>query len=225
MSDKLPSLNLKLHTTDNPGSPYYAGVGQQDEMTGVNMEYKTPVIYLVLSKIALRKTHLETQNLDNNPIQIPYNIYKLTYSDTFNNDQIEFELLRDHWKFHKKNRSFIPPFKKSYQFLNNAFQSEPTQKIVLTQTEENKWANDKDVLVFEDKGEKVAIHLSEDSFSYTSNQYPCNYKMLNTEPESLKNLLNFRKKLLKIKPNMFLEIEPRKNINKTLETNKKGEKI
>ncbi len=124
MSTNLPQLDLKLHTTNNPGSPFYAGKGEEKEMTGVQMENKTHEIQLVISKIPLRTYHIEEHPLDNHTIPIHYKIFKLTYSDTYNSEQVTFEIVRDHWKFQKKNRSFLPPFAKSYRFLNTNFGSE-----------------------------------------------------------------------------------------------------
>ncbi len=225
MSINSPQLDLKLHTTDNPGSPFYAGKGEEKEMTGVKMQNKTHEIHLVVSKIPLRTYHIEQHSLSNQTIPIPYNIYRLTYSDTYNSEQTTFEIVRDHWKLQKKHRSFLPPFSKTYRFLNTNYDSDNQKTLKLKQSYTNKWDKKSDILLFENEQHQVAIHFSLDMLQYDYHRYPCNFGLLNTETESLKNFLKFRKKLMKRMPDIYLEIEQRKNIAKTMNTNSKGQKI
>ncbi len=223
MSNSFPQLDLNLHATDNPGSPFYAGIGEEKEMTGVKMENNTPEIHLVVSKIPLRTYHIENHSLTKHTIQVPYTKFKLSYTDTYNSEQATFEIVRDHWKFQKKSRSFLPPFRKTYRFINTNFHSETNDNIKLKQSETNKWDKKNDILIFENENEEVAIHYSLDSISYDYHRYPCNFRVLNNEPESLQNFLKFRKKLMKRRPYIYLEIEQRKNIEEIFKTSSKGQ--
>jgi hypothetical protein len=99
----LPELNLNLGLTNNPGSPFYGGNGEEGIIVRTDSAMKKHTITLVISDQEVGKILLK---INDQELEVP--TYKLTVTDDKTDETNAYQITRDTLNFvTSKTRSII----------------------------------------------------------------------------------------------------------------------
>ena len=103
----LPELNLNLGLTNNPGSPFYGGNGEEGIIVRTDSAMKKHTITLVISDQEVGKILLK---INDQELEVP--TYKLTVTDDKTDETNAYQITRDTLNFvtSKTKKSFLSFF-------------------------------------------------------------------------------------------------------------------
>ena len=90
----LPELNLNLGLTNNPGSPFYGGNGEEGIIVRTDSAMKKHTITLVISDQEVGKILLK---INDQELEVP--TYKLTVTDDKTDETNAYQITRDTLNF------------------------------------------------------------------------------------------------------------------------------
>jgi len=89
----LSECHLSLSLTDNPGSPFYAGSGEREEMRDVDSALDTHVITIVIGSEEIGETELKTGDKRLEKLKFP--TYEMMVFDDKTEERTFYEVTRD----------------------------------------------------------------------------------------------------------------------------------
>lgn len=222
----LPELNLNLGLTNNPGSPFYGGNGEEGIIVRTDSAMKKHTITLVISDQEVGKILLK---INDQELEVP--TYKLTVTDDKTDETNAYQITRDTLNFvtskTKKSLFSFFGFKRfdTTSFLYENIPFEP-QIEYLEKFDISRYRKlSQDVLTYElsGNGQQVLLYagdLNEFKVSTDIAQY-----FVVADKDQGKSFIGdilYREKFLKLTPKVELHIIKRKKIPKNFEYDDKG---
>ena len=222
----LPELNLNLGLTNNPGSPFYGGNGEEGIIVRTDSAMKKHTITLVISDQEVGKILLK---INDQELEVP--TYKLTVTDDKTDETNAYQITRDTLNFvtSKTKKSFLSffGFKRfdSTSFLYENIPFEPQIEYLEKFDISRHRKLSQDLLTYElsGNGQQVLLFagdLNEFKVSTDIAQY-----FVVADKDQGKSFIGdilYREKFLKLTPKVELHIIKRKKIPKNFEYDDKG---
>lgn len=222
----LPELNLNLGTTNNSGSPFYGGNGEEGITVRTDSGFKKHTITLLISDQEVGNILLK---IGEKEVEIP--TYKLIVIDDKTEETNAYQVTRDTLNFvtAKTKKGFFSFFgfkrfdKTSYLYENIAF--EPKLESIERFDISRHRKLSQDILTYElsGNGQKVLLYAGNiNDFSKPENteQY-----FIVADKDNGKSFIGdilYREKFLKLTPKVELHIIKRKKVPKNFEYDDKG---
>ena len=222
----LPELNLNLGMTNNSGSPFYGGNGEEGVIVRTDSGLKKHTIKLIISDQEAGSVSLK---IGEKQIEVP--TYKLTLTDDKTEETEAYQVTRDTLGFvkSKTKKSFLSFFgfkrfdKTSFLYDTIAFepQIEDIEKFDISR--HRKLTHDLLTYELERDGQKVMLYAG-DINEFAKPEYISQYFMI-VDKDGGKSFIGdilFREKFLKLTPKVELHLIKRKKIPKNFEYDDKG---
>lgn len=228
----IPQLDLSLSSTDNPGSPLYAGKGEFEKMSRFDSALSEHKITIIISDEEVGKVEIALEgNQFLDKIELP--TYRMTINDDKTNEEKIFEVTRDTVLLNKMKSKKVSRFsflginffaKKNYTLPSIAF--EPFKSDIETYNIAQYRKLKDDYLSF-------ALHQQKKRAFLTAGKIPLHFFKEN----NLDNLffivdhnngqkfigdIKYREKMIKTIPKIEVRLIKRKKIAKELFFDKKG---
>ncbi|MDR2205437.1 MAG: hypothetical protein LBE36_04705 [Flavobacteriaceae bacterium] len=221
-----PELDLNLGMTNNPGSPFYAGVGEEGDVTKTDSGLKEYTITLVISDQEVENVHLV---IGEKQIEIP--TYKLTITDNKTNETEAYQVTRDTLNFVKSEtkKSFLSflGFKKfdrmSYFYDSIAFEPKVEDIEKFDISKHRKLSQDVLIYELDGNGRKIQLYAGDiNEFRKPENIEQYFIIVDKSNGKSFIGDILYREKFLKLTPKVELHIIKRKKVPKNFEYDSKG---
>ncbi|KUJ55374.1 hypothetical protein [Chryseobacterium aquaticum] len=222
----LPELNLNLGLTNNPGSPFYGGNGEESVVVRTDSALKKHTITLVISDQEAGRISIK---INDKELEIP--TYKLTVTDDKTGETNSYQVTRDTLNFvtSKTRKSFLSFFgfkrfdTNSYLYENIPFEPQVEYLEKFDIPRHRKLSQDALTYEFSNGGQSVLLYagdLNEFKLPKEISQY-----FVVADKDQGKSFIGdilYREKFLKLTPKVELQIIKRKKIPKNFEYDDKG---
>ena len=222
----LPELNLNLGMTNNPGSSFYAGHGEEGVVTRTDSGLRKYSISIVISDQEVGKINLK---IGDKEVEIP--TYKLTVTDDKTEEIEAYQVTRDTLSFAKATtkKSFLSFFgfkrfdKTTYLYENIPFepQIEELEKFDISRHRNLSH----EVLIYHLKNENNTIMLYAGDINTFEKPESISQYFIVVDKYGGKSFIGdilYREKFLKLTPKVELQIIRRKKVPKNFEYDDKG---
>jgi hypothetical protein len=222
----LPELNLNLGMTNNPGSPFYGGNGEEGVVVRTDSGLRKHTITLIISDQEVGSISLK---IGEKEIEVP--TYKLTVTDDKTEETEAYQVTRDTLSFvkSKTKKSFLSFFgfkrfdKTSFLYDTIAFepQLEDIEKFDISRY--RKFSIDTLTYEMEGNGQKIMLYAG-DINGFVKPDYIEKYFIVVDKDNGIGFIgdILFREKFLKLTPKVELHILKRKKVPKNFEYDDKG---
>jgi hypothetical protein len=222
----LPELNLNLGLTNNPGSPFYGGNGEEGIIVRTDSAMKKHTITLVISDQEVGKILLK---INDQELEVP--TYKLTVTDDKTDETNAYQITRDTLNFvtSKTKKSFLSFFGfKRFDTTSFLYENIPFEPQIeyLEKFDISRYRKlSQDVLTYELSGNEQQVLL----FAGDLNEFKVSTDIAQyfvvADKDQGKSFIGdilYREKFLKLTPKVELHIIKRKKIPKNFEYDDKG---
>jgi hypothetical protein len=222
----LPELNLNLGMTNNPGSPFYGGNGEEGVVVRTDSGLRKHTITLVISDQEAGSILL---TVGEKQVEVP--TYKMTVTDDKTEETESYQVTRDTLNFvkSKTKKSFLSFLgvkrfdKTTYLYENIAFepQLENIEKFDISKHRKLS----QDVLTYELKGNDQNVLLYAGDINEFKKPDNIEQYFIVLDKDNGKSFIGdilFREKFLKLTPKVELHIIKRKKVPKNFEYDDKG---
>lgn len=222
----LPELNLNLGITNNPGSPFYGGNGEEGIVVRTDSGLKKHTITLIISDQEAGSIALKVGEKE---IEVP--TYKLTVTDDKTEETEAYQVTRDTLSFvkSKTKKSFLSFFgfkrfdKTSFLYDTIAFepQLEDIERFDISRY--RKFSMDTLTYEMEGNGQKIMLYAG-DINRFVKPESIEKYFIVVDKDNGISFIgdILFREKFLKLTPKVELHIIKRKKVPKNFEYDDKG---
>lgn len=222
----LPELNLNLGMTNNPGSPFYGGNGEEGVVVRTDSGLRKHTITLIISDQEVGSISLK---IGEKEIEVP--TYKLTVTDDKTEETEAYQVTRDTLSFvkSKTKKSFLSFFgfkrfdKTSFLYDTIAFepQLEDIERFDISRY--RKFSIDTLTYEMEGNGQKIMLYAG-DINGFVKPDYIEKYFIVVDKDNGIGFIgdILFREKFLKLTPKVELHIIKRKKVPKNFEYDDKG---
>ena len=222
----LPELNLNLGMTNNPGSPFYGGNGEEGIVVRTDSGLKKHTITLIISDQEAGSIALKVGEKE---IEVP--TYKLTVTDDKTEETEAYQVTRDTLSFVKsKTKKSILSFfgfkrfdKTSFLYDTIAFepQLEDIERFDISRY--RKFSMDTLTYEMEGNGQKIMLYAG-DINRFVKPESIEKYFIVVDKDNGISFIgdILFREKFLKLTPKVELHIIKRKKVPKNFEYDDKG---
>ncbi len=228
----IPELNLSLGLTDNDGSVFYSGSGEGKVIVRTDSALKQHIIDIVISEKQVGTVNLKTNmEMTGIPNEIEIPTYQLIVTDDKTNEKELYQVTRDTYFFKeqkvKKNLwSFLGlKFLETKNFLFENIPFEPLRDAIEIYdiSKYRKLNHDELMYYFQNEDQKIQIYAGD--INKIKIQKGVSYFIIVDEKKGQRFIgdILYREKFLKLIPKVKLHIVKRKEVSKTMETNKKGQ--
>ena len=227
-----PELNLSLGLTDNDGSVFYAGSGEGKVIVRTDSALKKHTITITISEQQVGTVNFRT-NLKGTeiPAEIEIPTYQMIVNDDKTNEREIYKVTRDTFFYREQTikkglwsflgLSFLAP--KNFLFENIPFEPLKDEIEVFDISKYRKLNQDE--LTYTFKKEEQTIQIFAGDINTLKVEKGTSYFVIVDEKKGQRFIgdILFREKFLKLTPNVTLQIIKRKQVSKTMETNKQGQ--
>ena len=227
-----PELNLSLGLTDNDGSVFYAGSGEGKVIVRTDSALKKHTITITISEQQVGTVNFRT-NLKGTeiPAEIEIPTYQMIVNDDKTNEREIYKVTRDTFFYREQTikkglwsflgLSFLAP--KNFLFENIPFEPLKDEIEVFDISKYRKLNQDE--LTYTFKKEEQTIQIFAGDINTLKVEKGTSYFVIVDEKKGQRFIgdILFREKLLKLTPKVTLQIIKRKQVSKTMETNKQGQ--
>ena len=227
-----PELNLSLGLTDNDGSVFYAGSGEGKVIVRTDSALKKHTITITISEQQVGTVNFRT-NLKGTeiPAEIEIPTYQMIVNDDKTNESEIYKVTRDTFFYREQTikkglwsflgLSFLAP--KNFLFENIPFEPLKDEIEVFDISKYRKLNQDE--LTYTFKKEEQTIQIFAGDINTLKVEKGTSYFVIVDEKKGQRFIgdILFREKLLKLTPKVTLQIIKRKQVSKTMETNKQGQ--
>ncbi len=222
----LPELNLNLGLTNNPGSPFYGGNGEEGIIVRTDSAMKKHTITLVISDQEVGKILLK---INDQELEVP--TYKLTVTDDKTDETNAYQITRDTLNFvtSKTKKSFLSffGFKRfdSTSFLYENIPFEPQIEYLEKFDISRHRKLSQDLLTYELSGNGQQVLLFAGDLNEFKVPKEISQYFVVVDKDQGKSFIGdilYREKFLKLTPKVELHIIKRKKIPKNFEYDDKG---
>lgn len=222
----LPELNLNLGITNNPGSPFYGGNGEEGIVVRTDSGLTKHTITLIISD---QETGNIALKVGEKEIEVP--TYKLTVTDDKTGETEAYQVTRDTLSFvkSKTKKSFLSFFgfkrfdKTSFLYDTIAFepQLEDIERFDISRY--RKFSMDTLTYEMEGNGQKIMLYAG-DINRFVKPESIEKYFIVVDKDNGISFIgdILFREKFLKLTPKVELHIIKRKKVPKNFEYDDKG---
>ena len=222
----LPELDLSLGMTNNPGSPFYGGNGEEGVVVRTDSGLRKHTISIIISDQQVGSILLRVGEKE---IDVP--TYKLTVTDDKTNEIEAYQVTRDTLNFvkSKTRKSFLSFFgfkrfdKTSFLYDAIAFEPQVEDLEKFDISRHRKLTQDLLTYEMERDGQKVMLYAGDiNGFIKPENIYQ--YFMVVDKDGGMSFIgdILYREKFLKLTPKVELHLIKRKKVPKNFEYDDKG---
>lgn len=222
----LPELNLNLGITNNPGSPFYGGNGEEGIVVRTDSGLKKHTITLIISDQEAGSIALKVGEKE---IEVP--TYKLTVTDDKTEETEAYQVTRDTLSFvkSKTKKSFLSFFgfkrfdKTSFLYDTIAFEPQLEDIERFDISKHRKFLMDTLTYEMEGNGQKIMLYAG-DINRFVKPESIEKYFIVVDKDNGISFIgdILFREKFLKLTPKVELHIIKRKKVPKNFEYDDKG---
>ncbi|MDR3025134.1 hypothetical protein [Chryseobacterium sp.] len=222
----LPELNLNLGMTNNPGSPFYGGNGEEGVVVRTDSGLKKHTITLIISDQEAGSIALKVGEKE---IEVP--TYKLTVTDDKTGETEAYQVTRDTLSFvkSKTKKSFLSFFgfkrfdKTSFLYDTIAFEPQLEDIERFDISKYRKFSMDTLTYELEGNGQKIMLYAG-DINRFIKPESIEKYFIVVDKDNGISFIgdILFREKFLKLTPKVELHIIKRKKVPKNFEYDDKG---
>ena len=226
-----PELNLSLGLTDNDGSVFYAGSGEGKVIVRTDSALKKHTITITISEEQVGTVNFKT-NLKGSeiPAEIEIPTYQMIVTDDKTNEKEIYKVTRDTFFYREQTvkkglwsflgLKFLAP--KNFLFENIPFEPLKEEIEVFDISKYRKLNQDE--LTYTFKKEEQTIQIFAGDINTLKVENGTSYFVIVDEKKGQRFIgdILFREKFLKLTPIVKLQVIKRKQVSKTMETNKQG---
>ncbi|NRS89916.1 hypothetical protein HNQ02_002850 [Flavobacterium sp. 7E] len=226
-----PELNLSLGLTDNDGSVFYSGSGEGKVIVHTDTALKKHTITITISEQQVGsvnlKTHFEGAEI---PAEIEVPTYQMIITDDRSNEKEVYKVTRDTFFYREQTTKkglwsflglkFLAP--KNFLFDNIPF--EPLYENIETfDISKYRTLNQEQLTyTFQKEGQNIQIFAGD--INTLKVKKGTSYFIIVDEKKGQRFIgdILYREKFLKLTPKVTLNIIKRKQVSRSMETNKEG---
>lgn len=227
----IPELNLSLGLTENNGSVFYAGSGEGEVIVKTDSALKQHTISITISELEVGTVNLKT-NLGKTEVsvEIEIPIYQMIVTDDKTNEKEVYKVTRDTYYFKKQKvkkglwsflrLNFLAP--KNFLFENIPF--EPfIEKIESFEISKYRKLN-REELTYTFQNGIQSIQIFAGDINALKVKKGISYFIIVDEKKGQRFIgdILYREKFLRLTPKVKLDIIKRKQVPRSIETNKEG---
>ena len=226
-----PELNLSLGLTDNDGSVFYAGSGEGKVIVRTDSALKKHTITITISEEQVGTVNFKT-NLKGSeiPAEIEIPTYQMIVTDDKTNEKEIYKVTRDTFFYREQTvkkglwsflgLKFLAP--KNFLFENIPFEPLKEEIEVFDISKYRKLNQGELTYTFKKEAQTIQIFAGDINTLKVENG--TSYFVIVDENKGLRFIgdILFREKFLKLTPIVKLQVIKRKQVSKTMETNKQG---
>lgn len=226
-----PELNLSLGLTDNDGSVFYSGSGEGKVIVRTDTALKKHTITITISEQQVGsvnlKTHFEGAEI---PAEIEVPTYQMIITDDRSNEKEVYKVTRDTFFYREQTTKkglwsflglkFLAP--KNFLFDNIPF--EPLYEDIETFDISKYRTLNQEQLTYTFQKEGQNIQIFAGNINTLKVKKGTSYFIIVDEKKGQRFIgdILYREKFLKLTPKVTLNIIKRKQVSRSMETNKEG---
>ncbi len=228
----IPELNLSLGLTDNNGSVFYAGSGEGKVIVRMDSALKQHTINIIISEQQVGTVKLKTNmGIANIPNEIEIPTYQMIVTDDKTNEKEVYQVTRDTYFFKeqtiKKNLwSFLGlKFLETKRIFFENVPFEPLKEAIeiFDISKYRKLTQDQLTYTFQKEAQNIQIYAGD--ISDLAIEKGTSYFIIVDKKKGQRFIgdILYREKFLKLTPKVKLHVIKRKEVTKSMETNKEGQ--